>query len=311
MTVARPQLQARRAAPACDASAERAWSCGSSSRRDAWWTSIYTATPVSVAATAAGAPCPGRASPVGAGAEAGEHLGLRCPCGAVPGDLGVFDHDHAAALGGQGRFEVLDTHCSAGAKVSMLDHDRGHGRVPEQSEELGAMTAQSGTNLGHHLRRGQSPAGRLHGEPGDLAVQVGPLIPRGHPGADGHTRGGLGRLIYQDRPRRHLAGWYRQHASVEPAGRALAAHPCTLADSDSFTGPIMTRGCDSPRGCDSHRRTRQSHPFRSTVGNPCQRPGKGGTSTVRRFVPVCGTVFGRGRQGHDHGRRLSRYLFAR
>lgn len=65
----------------------------------------------------------------------------------------------------------------------------------------------------------------LHRDPGHLAVQVGPLLPRRHPGVDGHATESLCWLVHQDRPRRELMGRDRQDPGAEPAGRTLAAHP--------------------------------------------------------------------------------------
>lgn len=86
------------------------------------------------------------------------------------------------------------------------------------------MTVEPGANRGYDLRRRQSVGCRLHREPCHLALQVAPLIPRGHSGIDSYSRGSLDRLVYQDRPRRELVGRDWQGPGVEPAGSALAAH---------------------------------------------------------------------------------------
>ena len=124
---------------------------------------------------------------------------------------------------------------------------------PGSPEQLCAVAAQAGADLGDDLRRSRSVGCRLHREPGHLAVQIGTLIARGHPGVECHAAPNSRRLLDQDRPRRQLVGRHRRHAGVEPAPRALAAHAVRLCPPSQLHGrnhlrtpcPSCSRGTGS------------------------------------------------------------------
>ena len=153
-TRASAQLWATRAAPACASTARSCAGVRSRANRYAWI--VFTPDrPVGGGFDrTAGAVRRGTAA-VQAGAQRRQDLGDVADQVVV--DLGRVDHQQPPALRGQRRLDVLGA--EAGEPVTVLDHDRRHGRVTQQREELLAVPVQRGADLGDHPRHGEVPAG--------------------------------------------------------------------------------------------------------------------------------------------------------
>jgi hypothetical protein len=135
---------------------------GPSSKRYAWWASIYAAL-----AAASTAPPTGRMSSVEPSTKAGEHF--HHVAHQVVRDLGVLDHDEAPTLRCKHCSEVL--HPGADQAVTVLHHDGAHSWVGEQPEQLPARPVQARADLGDHLGRCCRDVGRVLHQPSDLAGQ--------------------------------------------------------------------------------------------------------------------------------------------
>jgi hypothetical protein len=176
---------------------------------------------------------PGRAASVPSGADAGQEL--HHVSDQIVGPLGIVDHHQAPPLGGQGLPEVLDP--EARQTIPVLDPDRRHLRVPQQTEQRCAMPVQAGTDLGDDLGRRHVHRRDLPDHAGHLAVQVGALIARrGHPRVERHAAPTSRRLLDQDRPRRQLASRHRQHAGTPTSTGSRSLSP--NRSSTSLTGPM-------------------------------------------------------------------------
>src|SRR5579875_1753613 len=72
---------------------------------------------------------------------------------------GAIDYHQLPALGGECSFHLLGP--EPRQAVSVLDHDGGHGRVTQQSQELPMLSVQRRANLGHDATASPSWAAQV------------------------------------------------------------------------------------------------------------------------------------------------------
>ena len=135
---------ATRAAPACASTARSCAGVRSSANRYAWI--VFTPARLGGGLDRTAGTVRGSTAAVQAGAQRGQDLGDVAHQVVI--DLGRVDHQQPAALRGQCRLDVLGA--EPGEPVPVLDHDRRHGRVTQQGEELLAMPVERRPDLGHH-----------------------------------------------------------------------------------------------------------------------------------------------------------------
>jgi len=130
----------------------------------------------------------------------------------------------------------------------LLDHDGGHGRVTQPSQELPTLSVQGRANLGHDPPDGEPLLGCPSGDTRHLSIQIGALIGRGHasgrsrrPGtAPGRPPGSGDRLAWSGREACPTGGSGRRSRGGCPARAPTASssqRPTIAHEHDSSCQP--------------------------------------------------------------------------
>lgn len=140
-------------------------------------------------------------------------------------------------------FDQLDVH--AAEAVFVLDHDRAHLRIGQQTLRFPAAAVHARGDLGFDPRNLMPGLASPRRQARRLPTQIGPLLQGADAGIQSYTTGHRGRSVrvdvHQDHARPHSFRSHRQRTLTEPAVRGTRSDPLAPNPSDSHKTIQNTR----------------------------------------------------------------------